>query len=167
MESMSISISVYGAKSTVPPRSRITTTPTPPPTTPSPTPITTTTSGSLQCDFEGKCTGFPILTYTFTETKDKCINLCKNGPYSTCNWITYDPESTLCELLEDCSPIFDNLCPTCVSSEVDCEAQPDCYIQGNCQVTFMFSLIFVFFNHLDFRDKSLISFIMFQALDFA
>ena len=117
--------------------------PTDPPTDP-PTPEPTTeptTESPPQCDVLGKCQGSEVLTYSFTRDEVECLNLCKHytSYQSNCNFITFDADTGLCELFEEC-PILGDLgdCDNCVSYDVRCDTEADplttCYVPGNCQV---------------------------------
>ena len=67
-----------------------------------------TTSGipEPECDVPGKCMGSKVLSYSFTNDKIECLNECKHyspSPYQAdCRWITFDADTGLCELFEDC-----------------------------------------------------------------
>ena len=134
----------------------VTTTPDYPPTSPdpettspdypttSPEPETTTTPEPstpepVQCNIIGKCKG-SVISYSFTNDQTECLNQCKHyfpTPYQhNCKWITFDADTGLCELFEDCSPSDSGDCSSCISSEVRCETETDpaCYVPGNCQV---------------------------------
>ena len=136
----------------------VTTTTDDPPTSPDPvttTPDYTTTSPDLettshsypttpepgpQCNISGKCKG-SVISYSFTKDQTECLNQCKHyfpTPYQhNCKWITFDADTGLCELFEDCSPSDSGDCSSCISSEVRCETETDpdtCYVPGNCQV---------------------------------
>ena len=109
----------------------VTTTPDYEPTTPEPEP---------QCNIPGKCKG-SVISYSFTDDHTECLNQCKHyfpTPYQhNCKWITFDADTGLCELFEDCSPTDSGDCSNCISSEVRCETETDpdtCYVPGNCQV---------------------------------
>ena len=114
------------------------TTTTPEPSTPEPsTPV------PVQCNIPGKCKG-SVISYSFTNDQTECLNQCKHyfpTPYQhNCKWITFDADTGLCELFEDCSPTDPGDCSYCISSEVRCETEADpdnCYVPGNCQVYIM------------------------------
>ena len=95
-----------------------------------------TTKDPVKCDINAKCKGSPVLNYSFTNDQTECLNQCQTYASSThqynCKWITFDIETGLCELFEDCPSTDVGDCYSCVSSEVTCETA--CYIQGNCQV---------------------------------
>ena len=109
------------------------------------TPVTTepTTTAPPQCHMNGKCQGSTVLTYSFTKDEIDCLSQCKHytpGPYqSVCTWITFDGDTGLCELFEEC-PILGDVgdCDNCVSYDVRCDTEADplttCYVPGNCQV---------------------------------
>ena len=85
----------------------------------------------------GKCKGYPVLSFTFTGSQAACLNLCKHGSLEAqCHWITYDPDTRLCELFESCNLSDSGDCANCISSEVYCDAptDPACYIKGLCEV---------------------------------
>ena len=110
------------------------TSPEPSPTTPEPEP---------QCNISGKCNG-SVMSYSFTNDQIECLNQCKHyfpAPYQhDCKWITFDADTGLCELFEDCNPNDPGDCSNCISSEVRCETEADpdnCYVPGNCQVYIM------------------------------
>ena len=102
---------------------------TPEPSTPEP----------VQCNVNGKCKG-SVISYSFTNDQTECLNQCKHyfpTPYQqSCKWITFDADTGLCELFEDCSPTDSGDCSSCISSDVRCETETDpaCYVPGNCQV---------------------------------
>ena len=109
--------------------------------TTTPEPGTTTTSEpEPQCNINVKCKG-SVISYSFTNDQTECLNQCKHyfpTPYQqSCKWITFDANTGLCELFEDCSPTDSGDCSSCISSEVRCETETDpdtCYVPGNCQV---------------------------------
>ena len=108
--------------------------------TTTPEPGTTTTSEpEPQCNINVKCKG-SVISYSFTNDQTECLNQCKHyfpTPYqSSCKWITFDADTGLCELFEDCSPTDPGDCSNCITSEVRCETETDpiCYVPGNCQV---------------------------------
>jgi len=89
-----------------------------------------------QCDIFGKCKGSPVLSLSITNDQTECLNHCKFGPYqSYCKWITFDQDTGLCELFEDCNLSDTGDCETCISSEVYCEKSTDpvCYVSGLCE----------------------------------
>ena len=91
-----------------------------------------------QCDVTGKCKGYPVLSLSITKDQTECLNHCKFGPYqSYCHWITFDPDTGLCELFEDCNVGETGDCKNCISSEVYCDTstEPACYVSGLCQVS--------------------------------
>ena len=96
--------------------------------------------GSPECNINAKCKGSPVLSYTFTNNKDECLYQCKHyfppSYQPDCQWITFDPDTGLCELLEHCSSTGVEGCSNCISSKAWCDAESDpvCYVQGNCQV---------------------------------
>ena len=98
-----------------------------------------TTEDPLKCDINAKCKGSPVLNYSFTNDQTECLNQCQTYASSThqsnCKWITFDIETGLCELFEDCPSTDVGDCYSCFSSEVTCETA--CYIQGNCQVFYL------------------------------
>ena len=103
-------------------------------------PSTTTPEPEPQCNISGKCKG-SVISYSFTNDQTECLNQCKHyfpTPYQhNCKWITFDADTGLCELFEDCSPTDSGDCSNCISSEVRCETEADpdkCYVSGNCQV---------------------------------
>ena len=79
---------------------------------------------------------------------------------SNCKWITFDIETGLCELFEDCPSTDVGDCYSCVSSEVTCETA--CYIQGNCQVLYLFlmkkSNPYAYSNHTFLIRETLLTF---------
>ena len=90
-----------------------------------------------KCGMGGKCKGYPVLSFTFTGSQAACLNLCKHGSYEAqCHWITYDPDTRLCELFESCNLSDSGDCANCISSEVYCDAptDPACYVKGLCEV---------------------------------
>lgn len=132
----------------------VTTTPEPE-TTNTPEPSTTTPEPEPQCNINGKCKG-SVISYSFTNDQIECLNQCKHyfpTPYQhNCKWITFDADTGLCELFEDCNPTDPGDCSNCISSEVRCETETDpdtCYVPGNCQVHIM---------HVFFQLKSFIIF---------
>jgi hypothetical protein len=98
-----------------------------------------TTEDPVKCDINAKCKGSPVLNYSFTNDQTECLNQCQTYAssmhQSNCKWITFDIETGLCELFEDCPSTDVGDCYSCVSSEVTCETA--CYIQGNCQVFYL------------------------------
>ena len=91
------------------------------------------TDPSLHCQCMGKCTE-PLSTYyILTTSYDKCLNNCKRD--KTCQWITYDEDSGICEIFDDCFEIEMMDCLNCKTSFKTCSTQPDCYIKGTCQVS--------------------------------
>ena len=94
-----------------------------------------------QCDINGKCKGHPVLSFSITNDQIECLNQCKYGPYqSECHWITFDLDTGLCELFENCNLSDAGDCTNCMSSEVHCDTSTDpaCYISGLCQVQYLF-----------------------------
>ena len=112
---------------------------TPYPSTPYPSTPEPSTPEPVQCNVPGKCKG-SVINYSFTNDQTECLNQCKHyfpTPYqSSCKWITFDADTGLCELFEDCSPTDPGDCSNCITSEVRCETETDpiCYVPGNCQV---------------------------------
>ena len=110
-----------------------TTSPDPETTSPDYTP--TTPEPEPQCNISGKCKG-SVINYSFTNDQTECLNQCKHYDQHNCKWITFDADTGLCELFEDCSPTDPGDCSNCISSDVRCETETDpvCYVPGNCQV---------------------------------
>ena len=112
---------------------------TPYPSTPEPSTPEPSTPEPVQCNVNGKCKG-SVISYSFTNDQTECLNQCKHyfpTPYQhNCKWITFDADTGLCELFEDCSPTDSGDCSSCISSDVRCETETDpaCYVPGNCQV---------------------------------
>lgn len=89
-----------------------------------------------KCDIIGKCKGHPVLSLSITNDQTECLNHCKFGPYqSYCKWITFDQDTGLCELFEDCNLSDTGDCDSCISSEVYCDTSTDpaCFVTGLCQ----------------------------------
>ena len=107
----------------------------PEPVTTTPEPSTTTPEPEPQCNISGKCKG-SVISYSFTNDQIECLNQCKHYDQHNCKWITFDADTGLCELFEDCSPTDPGDCSNCISSDVRCETETDpvCYVPGNCQV---------------------------------
>jgi len=96
--------------------------------------IVPTTEDPLQCDINTRCKGSPVLSYSFTFDQAECLYQCQSftsSQQSNCNWITFDVDSGLCELFEDCPSTDIGDCYGCISSEVGCETA--CYVRGNCK----------------------------------
>ena len=116
-------------------------------------PSTTTPEPEPQCNISGKCKG-SVISYSFTNDQTECLNQCKHyfpTPYQhNCEWITFDADTGLCELFEDCSPTGSGDCSNCISSEVRCETEADpdeCYVPGNCQVYFILKVFQIVIFH--------------------
>ena len=137
---------------------QVTTTPdyettTPDDETTTPDDETTTPEPEPQCNINGKCKG-SVISYSFTNDQTECLNQCKHyfpTPYQhNCKWITFDADTGLCELFEDCSPTDSGDCSNCISSEVRCETEADpdkCYVPGNCQVYFILKVFQIVIFH--------------------
>ena len=53
-----------------------------------------------------------------SSTKEQCLQSCKDN--SKCNWFTYIPNASACELFYNCTSL-DTGCLACLSGERTCE----------------------------------------------
>ena len=87
-----------------------------------------------QCEIPGECIDGHELEFSFETSLEECLLSCQKVSGST--WITFDPDSTLCQCLESCDqgPVTDDSsdCENCVSSETSCEVE-QCFVPGLCR----------------------------------
>ena len=92
----------------------------------------TTPEPPAQCEVKGECTDGHELEFSFESSLEDCLLSCQK--ISTATWITFDPDSTLCQCLESCGegPVTEGSdCANCVSSETRCEVE-QCFVPGLC-----------------------------------
>ena len=87
---------------------------------------------SQDCFVPGECTQSSLISIKETDNVAICLDFCKDN--EDCNWFTFVPYASVCELLADCGELDDTNCKDCISGQRECEA-PKCDIPGLCQVS--------------------------------
>ena len=82
------------------------------------------------CDKPGQCVNSIFLGSISQTNSHECQQLCENTPQ--CEYVSFDDESNVCLLFEDCADISEKYCPTCRSTSNDCI---ECDIVGACIVS--------------------------------
>ena len=87
------------------------------------------TSASPQCSVKGECTSSHLNGISIVANTKECLKQCEEEP--DCHWYTFNPESNVCEFLENCEEINVESCPKCVSGESSCPVYL-CNLPGIC-----------------------------------
>ena len=89
---------------------------------------------SQQCNIKGQCYNATLNGISITSNAKKCLENCKEAvSTSGCNWYSYNPQTQICEFLDNCYMINAEGCPNCESGEVSCSIY-DCDLPGLCLV---------------------------------
>ena len=92
------------------------------------------TSIREDCFQQGECRNSEHVSGHFATDEYDCLQLCNEEP--SCQWFTFSPQLTFCELLHDCNILDSIICKDCLSGVRDCSPQdPQCWIQGECKGT--------------------------------
>lgn len=90
------------------------------------------TGSAQQCDIQGECFNATLIGISITDNAKHCLEACKEAvDVSGCNWYSYNPQTQICEFLENCNDIQGIDCPQCVSGEVTCPIY-QCDVHGLC-----------------------------------
>ncbi len=75
-------------------------------------------SSTDSCFQPGQCTDSFHLSSDFTTDEYACLDNCNQDPL--CNWFTFSPTLSLCELLHNCSYIDAPSCSDCMTGQTGC-----------------------------------------------
>ena len=104
------------------------------------------------CDKPGQCVNSLFLGSISQSNQHDCHQFCQNT--HGCEYVSFDDESKVCLLFEDCADISEKYCPTCRTTSNDCI---ECDIEGSCIVSSIVSsgiedyLLFNFWSSLVFE----------------
>ncbi len=70
------------------------------------------------CFQQGQCTDSFHLSSDYTTDEYACLENCNDD--LLCNWFTFSPTQSICELLHNCSAIDVPSCPGCLTGQTDC-----------------------------------------------
>ena len=60
-----------------------------------------------------------------------CLEFCNSK--SKCSWMTYFPDTSYCQLYQNCPLLDTEYCENCLSSQSDCiPDEPTCFVNGKC-----------------------------------
>jgi len=60
-----------------------------------------------------------------------CLDFCNSN--SECSWMTYFPNTSYCQLFQNCPVLDTEYCADCLSSQSDCVPEdPACFVTGEC-----------------------------------
>ena len=92
------------------------------------------------CDKPGQCVNSLFLGSISESNRHDCNQICQNT--NGCEYVSFDYESNVCLLFEECADISEKYCPTCHTTSNDCI---ECNIVGACIVsTYIFSSLSTF-----------------------
>ncbi len=75
-------------------------------------------NGADDCFQPGQCMDSFHLSSDYTTDEYDCLENCNDD--SLCNWFTFSPTQSICELLHNCSAIDVPSCPTCLTGQTGC-----------------------------------------------
>ena len=85
-----------------------------------------------QCDVEGECFNATLIGISIANNAKQCLKACKQAEdISGCNWYSFNPQTQICEFLDNCDDIQTDTCPNCVSGQVSCPIY-ECNLHGLC-----------------------------------
>jgi hypothetical protein len=62
----------------------------------------------------------------------ECLQFCKSE--ADCNWFTFFPSTSYCELLKTCTTLDPEICTDCLTGQPDCVPDdPTCWVEGECE----------------------------------
>ena len=82
------------------------------------------------CDKPGQCVNSVFLGSISSTSSQECKQIC--DATIQCEFVSFDYQSNVCLLFEDCSEISEKYCPTCRTTSNDCI---ECNIVGACIVS--------------------------------
>ena len=86
---------------------------------------------SLTCYVPGQCLKSEFIGAIPANELNDCILSCKEN--SDCNWSTYYPEFSTCNLFTECNILEDYHCSGCITNMKECE-RIQCDVEGFCTV---------------------------------
>jgi hypothetical protein len=61
-----------------------------------------------------------------------CLQFCKSE--ADCNWFTFFPSTSYCELLKTCTTLDPEICTDCLTGQPECVPDdPTCWVEGECE----------------------------------
>jgi len=96
-------------------------------------------TATAACNVPGKCIG-SYIDKVPSSSFDDCLKKCESSEgldkdgdghrESYCTWVSYDPDTNMCRLLNGCPDIEEESCDNCVSANVRCSL-PGMYVLTN------------------------------------